>query len=66
MEYLTSFNDRGKFDVLPEHTNFISLIKDRVIFKEVNGMEREIPVRQAVLRVVGDDAKVFIGIGEQG
>ncbi len=65
IEYLTSYNDRGKFDVLPEHANFISLIKDRIIFKEAGGDEREIPVRQAVLRVVDDAAKVFLGIGEQ-
>ncbi len=62
--YLSSVNDKGKFDVLPEHTNFISLVKDKIVFKEEHGQEREIPVKQALLRVIDDEAKVFLGIGE--
>lgn len=64
INYLTSFNDKGKFDVLPEHTNFISLVKERIVFREAGGDEREIPIKQAVLRVLDDEAKVFLGIGE--
>ncbi len=36
---LTSVNDKGKFDVLPNHANFISLIKDYVIIKKKDGID---------------------------
>lgn len=61
VEYLTSLNEKGEFDILPSHSNFISLIQKKVRFKEVGGAEKEMVFANAVLRFVENKAEVFIG-----
>lgn len=61
---LTSKNAKGKFDILPEHTNFISIINDEIIARPTGGGEQKIPVgNEAVLRVLNGRIQVFIGFG---
>lgn len=62
LKSLTSVNEKGKFDVLPLHSNFISIIKDTLILEELSGKIREIPVKTAVLKVRENLVSVFIGI----
>lgn len=59
---ITSFNDTGKFDVLREHTHFISIVKDRIIVRQVNGPEQQIPVGDAIMRVKDENVEVFLGV----
>ncbi len=59
---LTSVNDKGKFDVLPMHINFISIIKDYVILHEKNGNEKRMNLKSGVLKVVSDQVSVFLGM----
>ncbi len=59
---ITSTNKKGKFDVLPLHSNFISLIKDFVIVREQNKKEITIPLQSGVLRVGGDKVNILIGV----
>jgi F0F1-type ATP synthase epsilon subunit len=59
---ITSVNKKGKFDVLPRHANFISLIHDFVIIREPSGREQKIAVDNGVLRVEQDRIEVFFGI----
>ena len=59
---LSSINESGKFDVLPKHANFISLIKNHLIIREQTGDERQIKVEQGILRVFQGRANVYLGI----
>ena len=61
---LSSVNDKGQFDVLPEHTNFISLIKDKLIIRELGKVPQEIKLNQAIMRVLTGKVDIFIGVGE--
>lgn len=59
---VTSNNDRGRFDVLSYHANFISLIKDYVEYVDMNDKTNKILIRDAVMRVDDNKVDVFIGI----
>ncbi len=59
---VTSFNDKGKFDVLPFHTNFISLIKEMVIIYKEDGSEKKIPLERGVIKVTADNVRILIGL----
>ncbi len=59
---ITSVNKKGKFDILPFHINFISLISDYVIIREENKKEITFPLEKGVLRVYGDKVNILIGI----
>lgn len=59
---LTSVNDAGRFDVLPLHSNFISIIRDFLILHESDNKNKEMKFREGVLKVFGDDISIFLGI----
>lgn len=61
--YISSYNEKGKFDVLPGHANFISLINTSIFFKEISGEVKEIYIDSALLRVKNRIAEVYIGVG---
>lgn len=63
---VTSINMRGLFDVLPFHSNFISLIKDQVT---IHLEEREpliFKLQSGILKVTGNTVTVLIGIETHG
>lgn len=59
---VTSFNDKGVFDVLPQHTNFISLVGRFLSFRDFAGEKREIKLDSAIMRVYSNKIEVFLGI----
>lgn len=59
---VSSKNDAGPFDVLEKHTQFISIIKDKVVIRLQGGKVQEVPVDNAVMRVKGELVQVFLGI----
>ncbi|OGC69820.1 hypothetical protein A2415_04315 [candidate division WWE3 bacterium RIFOXYC1_FULL_39_7] len=59
---VTSNNDRGRFDVLSYHANFISLIKDYVEYVGQDDKKVSIPIRDAVMRVDKNKVDVYMGI----
>jgi len=59
---ITSLNDKGEFDVLPEHTNFISLIRNYVIIDKGQKAEQKFVVSNGILRVKDNKVDVFIEI----
>lgn len=59
---VTSNNDKGRFDVLSYHANFISLIKDYVEYIDMNDKKTKLQVRDAVMRVEDNKVDVFIGV----
>ena len=55
---VTAVNDKGIFDILPQHENFISLIKDKVIIRKTQKENQEIKIENGLVRVYKD--KVYV------
>ena len=63
---VSSYNKKGKFDVLPQHANFISLIQKSLVIRDNRGQTREINVNNGLMRVKKDIVEVYIGIEALG
>ncbi len=59
---VTSFNEKGKFDVLLEHANFISLIQKKLILRKADGTIEEINFTNGVMLVTQDIVDVYLGV----
>ncbi|MGD8744669.1 MAG: hypothetical protein PVJ52_03685, partial [Candidatus Woesebacteria bacterium] len=46
---LTSYNEKGKFDVLPQHANFISLIRKELVYRELDGKENKLELTKGII-----------------
>jgi len=57
---VTSYNDRGVFDILPEHISFISIIKDSVVIHKSNNESQEIKINNGVVRVYKNNVFFYI------
>lgn len=58
----SSINSDGPFDVLPQHTNFISIIKNKITLYDEYGAERQIKLENGIVEVFEDKVQVFVGI----
>lgn len=59
---LTSINQRGIFDILPLHTNFITLISDYVIVDKGLPSEKRFNMKKGILYVLSNKVSVYEGI----
>lgn len=59
---LTSYNEQGKFDVLGQHANFISLITRELAIRELDGNDKTINLDNALLRVRENRVEVYVGV----
>jgi F0F1-type ATP synthase epsilon subunit len=59
---VSSVNDKGPFDVLEQHAQFISLIKDVLKWQAVEGNWQEMAVSTGIIRVFKDKVTVFLGV----
>ena len=59
---VTSLNEKGKFDILPLHSNFISVVKDYLVLNERQGTKKEFKFKRGVLRVVDNNLSIFLGL----
>jgi F0F1-type ATP synthase epsilon subunit len=60
---LTSYNDKGKFDVLQKHANFISLIKKEIEYRLPNKEIKRIELDNGIIKVLNDRVDIYLGIG---
>jgi F0F1-type ATP synthase epsilon subunit len=60
----SSHNEKGKFDVLPKHANFISLLNRYVVYKTVDGQENSMPITNGIIKVTNNEVRVYLGVGE--
>ena len=58
---VSSFNDVGLFDILPMHENFISLIKNKIILHNKQGV-KELKIDQGLLKVRNNKVDIYLGI----
>lgn len=59
---LTSLNEAGPFDVLPEHENFISIIKNTLILHKAGGGREELKIDGGVIKVFNNKVEVYLGL----
>ena len=57
---VTSYNDKGVFDILPEHISFISLIKNSVIIHKNKNESQEIKINNGVVRVYKNSVFFYV------
>ena len=59
---VTSRNDTGLFDVLPEHANFISLITSPLIIGKSDGGKKEITFTNGIIKVKDNAVYCYIDL----
>lgn len=59
---ITSMNELGFFDVLPFHTNFVTLIKDFIVVDKGLPTEKTIKLDKGILTVISNTVKIYVGI----
>lgn len=59
---ISAINSRGMFDVLPIHSNFISVLRKKVILHKTDGSKLEIHLDSGVLRVLLGKVVVYLGL----
>ncbi len=59
---VTSINERGIFDILPFHTNFITLVTDYVIVDKGLSTEQKFQIDKGVLYVLSNKVDIHVGI----
>ena len=63
---ISSINNTGPFDILPYHTNFISLIKDNVVLRLKDGTKRDFALDDVgLLRNRANVVNIFLGFNLQ-
>ncbi len=60
VDSITTTNSKGVFDLLGAHENFITIIKDKIIYRNEDG-EKEVPLTTGILKVEENRVQVFIG-----
>ena len=59
---VTSQNLKGPFDVLPEHENFISIIKNKLIVHKTRKDKEEIKIDTGIIKVNDNIVNIFLGL----
>lgn len=59
---VSSYNEKGLFDILPEHENFISIIYDKIVIHKADNQKEEIKIDSGVLRVYKNNVDIYVGI----
>lgn len=59
---VSSWNDKGKFDILPQHANFITLIREKAILRLDSSKGKEVEFKQGILYCNNNQVEIFLGI----
>jgi len=59
---VSSYNEKGLFDILSEHENFISLIYEKIVIHKNDNQEEQIKIESGVLRVYKNKVDIYVGI----
>ncbi len=61
-ESVSSTNDKGNFDILPMHTNFVAIIKNTLIIRPPQKTPVTLSVPRGIIHVKQNAVEVFVGI----
>lgn len=59
---VTSLNDAGEFDILPQHANFISIIRNYVILDKNTPQEKKFVISTGILRAQQNKVDIFLDV----
>lgn len=59
---ITSISNRGKFDILAYHANFIALIQETIILGQEGKPNVVIPIKTGVMKVRQNIVKIILGV----
>lgn len=59
---ISSTNSSGKFDILPNHQNFISLVFKSISFKEAGGKSHTLEIEHGLLKCNDNSVEIFVGL----
>lgn len=62
---VSSVNDKGVFDILPEHINFITMIKDSLTIHKPDKTDQEYKIRTGLMRVQKNIVEIYVGLAGQ-
>lgn len=62
VDRITSFNEVGRFDIYPMHSNFISIIQKQITLYKDHQKVKDFKIEQAIMKVKQDVANIFLGI----
>lgn len=62
-ESVSSENSAGPFDILPQHANFVTMIKGKpIIVRTLTDGEKTFTYKNAVITVAGDKVSIYTDI----
>lgn len=59
---VTSVNEKGRFDILPFHANFITIVREVLTIHSHNGQSQEIKIDSGIIRASENKLNIFLGI----
>lgn len=59
---VSSTNSSGKFDILPNHQNFISLIFGQVTVTDAKGKRNILHIEHALLKCINNQIEIYLGL----
>jgi len=59
---ITSKNNRGVFDILPYHVNFITLIRDFIVIDRDLSTEKRYEMENGILYTISNKVEIYIGL----
>ncbi len=62
IEGLSSKNKKGEFDILPDHSNFITVVQEKLTLFFPDKSTKEFAVDLGVIRFLEDKVEVYLGI----
>ncbi|OGV96220.1 hypothetical protein A2W24_03520 [Microgenomates group bacterium RBG_16_45_19] len=65
VQTVSAQNAKGRFDILPRHENFISIIYGQISFREMDGNLKSRLMDQAVIMVSQNQVQIFTGLRHQ-
>lgn len=66
-EAITSVNERGEFDLLPLHENFITIVKTKaIIHLKIHGDKKEFQIGSGVIKIQKNKVYILIGFEALG
>ncbi len=56
---ISSTNAKGAFDILPEHTNFVSVIDKVLIVRDEKNLQRQLDFKRGIIRVQKNQVEIY-------
>ncbi len=59
---ISSFNEKGAFDIIPYHTHFVSIIKGNIAIVGQNNESKQIEAEKGIIWVKDNQVEIYVGL----